>query len=147
MPSTDNSKSIQPRVRVGGSESGLGYIAIAVGWLVPGAGHLMMGQRKRGAIFLLAIHTLFFIGLLVGGVRALDRPRQRLWTYSQFMAGWPMLAGAQIRGRVYPADAPHPVGFSPLLQEVATAYCGLAGMLNLLALTDLFMVVTQEPPL
>lgn len=147
LPITDNSESIQPRVSVGGSKSGMGYIALAVGWLIPGAGHLIMGQRKRGVIFLVAIHTLFFMGLLVGGVRALDRPRQRLWTYSQYMAGWPMLAGAQIRGRVYPADAPHPVGFSPLLQEVATAYCGLAGMLNLLVLTDLFMVVTQEPPL
>lgn len=145
MPSTDNSKSIQPRVIVGDSKSGMGYIAIAVGWLVPGAGHLMIGQRKRGAIFLLAIHTLFFIGLLCGGVRALDRPRQRLWSYSQYMAGWPMLVGAHIRASVYPPKSPHPLGFSPLLQEVATAYCGLAGMLNLLVLVDLFMIVSQEP--
>ncbi len=144
MPLTSANSNVSANPPV--ASSGFGYLAIAIGWLVPGVGHLMIGQRRRGLIFLLAIHALFFMGLLVGGVRALDRPRQRLWSYSQYMAGWPMIVGSHIRTAVYPPSAPHPNGFSPLLQEVATAYCGLAGMLNLLVLTDLFMVVTEESP-
>jgi len=33
----------------------------------------------------------------------------------------------------------HPPDFAPLVQEVATTFCGVAGMLNLLVLVDLFM--------
>ncbi|HZL34154.1 MAG TPA: DUF6677 family protein [Tepidisphaeraceae bacterium] len=48
-------------------------IALA-GWLVPGAGYLLLGQRARGLTVGITIIVLFFLGLLVGGVRALDVP-------------------------------------------------------------------------
>ncbi len=128
--------------RTGGEARG--YLAIAVGWLIPGAGHWMVGDRRRGLIFTIAIHTLFIGGILLGGVRALNRPRQRLWDYSQYLAGWPMLIGSRLRSEYFPSGSRHPSGFAPLVQEVATAYCGLAGMLNLLVLVDLFMLVSGE---
>lgn len=112
----------------------------------------MLGDRKRGVIFLVFIHLLFFAGLFLGGIRALDRPRQQLWDYAQMVAGWPSLVGNALRPQVVKADVAvikknhgqsqklhHPPGFAPLIQEVATTYCGVAGMLNLLVLIDLFM--------
>ncbi len=134
------------------------YIALVLGWLVPGAGHIMLGDRKRGIIFLVFIHLLFFAGLLLGGIRALDRPRQQLWDYAQMAAGWPSLVGDMVRPQVVKDDVAvirdssgklkklhHPPGFAPLVQEVATTFCGVAGMLNLLVLIDLFMwVATGE---
>jgi hypothetical protein len=38
-----------------------------VSWLIPGAGHLLQGRRQKGAIFLVALPTMFFIGLLLDG--------------------------------------------------------------------------------
>lgn len=128
------------------------YVVLALAWLVPGLGHIIMGDRKRGWLFLIAIHLLFFIGLLLGGIRALDRPRQQLWDYAQMAAGWPSLVGNYMRPTVIKDDVAvirgsdgklkklhHPPGFAPLVQEVATTFCGVAGMLNLLVLVDLFM--------
>ena len=128
------------------------YIVLAIAWLIPGAGHIIMGDRKRGWIFLIAIHFLFFAGLLLGGIRALDRPRQQLWDYAQMAAGWPTVVGDLMRPQVIKNDVAvirgsngkpeklhHPPGFAPLVQEVATTFCGVAGMLNLLVLVDLFM--------
>ncbi|MGC8551441.1 MAG: DUF6677 family protein [Phycisphaerae bacterium] len=149
------------------STGGRDYAALMLGWLVPGLGHYLVGDRKRALIFAVAIHLLFFMGLLLGGVRALDRPRQPLWDYSQYAAGWPTLVGVAIRNRVDPAlvptrrvnslgqtvtqmlpppDAGRPVGFAPIIQGIATAYCGLAGWLNLLVLVDLFMRVSEPSP-
>lgn len=112
----------------------------------------MLGDRRRGMIFLIFIHLLFFAGLLLGGIRALDRPRQQLWDYAQMGAGWPSLVGDMVRPQVVKNDVAvirgssgklkklhHPPGFAPLVQEVATTFCGVAGMLNLLVLIDLFM--------
>lgn len=48
-------------------------VALA-GWLVPGAGYLLIGQRARGLTVGLTIITLFILGLLIGGVRALEVP-------------------------------------------------------------------------
>ncbi|HWI19969.1 MAG TPA: DUF6677 family protein [Vicinamibacterales bacterium] len=38
-----------------------------VSWLVPGAGHLMLGRRNKGLIFLVALPLMFAIGLALEG--------------------------------------------------------------------------------
>lgn len=49
--------------------------AIAViSWILPGAGHFIVGERARGMVVGITILVLYFSGLLVGGVRALEVP-------------------------------------------------------------------------
>ncbi len=36
-------------------------------WLVPGAGHLMLGRREKGIIFFVALVAMFAIGLVLNG--------------------------------------------------------------------------------
>ena len=36
-------------------------------WAVPGAGHLWLGRRQKGFVFLLALPAMFVIGLLLHG--------------------------------------------------------------------------------
>ena len=43
-------------------------------WLVPGAGYWVIGQRARALTTGVTIVALFVLGLLVGGVRALEVP-------------------------------------------------------------------------
>ncbi|MGC9261173.1 MAG: DUF6677 family protein [Phycisphaerae bacterium] len=124
----------------------IGYVALVAGWFIPGLGHWLIGRKKHAKIFALGIHGLFFMGLLLGGLPALNRPRQRLWDYAQYLAGWPAVVGDMAKTHYYPPKSHHPPGFAPLIQEVATAYCGLAGMLNLLVLVDLFMHISDPVP-
>ena len=42
-------------------------IAPAVGWLIPGAGHLIQRRWVRGALLLISIGSLFILGLLMQG--------------------------------------------------------------------------------
>ena len=42
-------------------------IAPAVGWLIPGAGHLIQRRWVRGALLLISIVSLFILGLLMQG--------------------------------------------------------------------------------
>ena len=121
-----------------------GYIAVALGWFIPGAGHWLMGDYKRGILFGVSIHALFLSGLLLGGVLVLNRPDEQLWNYSEMMAGWPTIVGNRIKTAEFPPDADHPSGYSPMLEDAATAYCGVAGMLNLLVLIDLFLIVSGD---
>jgi uncharacterized protein DUF6677 len=36
-------------------------------WMVPGAGHLWLGHRQKGVVFLIALSLMFAIGLLLNG--------------------------------------------------------------------------------
>jgi hypothetical protein len=36
-------------------------------WLVPGAGHLWLGRRQKGLVFLLALPLMFLTGILLRG--------------------------------------------------------------------------------
>lgn len=43
-------------------------------WLLPGGGYFLIGQRARGLTIGVTVVALFTVGLLVGGVRALEVP-------------------------------------------------------------------------
>jgi hypothetical protein len=49
-------------------------VVALVSWLVPGAGYVLLGQRARGLTIGVTIVALFALGLLIGGVRALEVP-------------------------------------------------------------------------
>ena len=42
-------------------------IAAALGWLIPGAGHIIQKRWIRGALLLISIGTLFVLGLMMQG--------------------------------------------------------------------------------
>jgi hypothetical protein len=45
----------------------MAVIAPAVGWLIPGAGHIIQKRWIRGALLLLSIGSMFVLGLLMQG--------------------------------------------------------------------------------
>jgi hypothetical protein len=42
-------------------------LACAAAWLVPGAGHFMVGQSRRAVVFFVALTGMYVIGLALGG--------------------------------------------------------------------------------
>ena len=47
--------------------STMAVIAPAVGWLVPGLGHIVQRRWVRGALLLVSVFALFFLGLAMQG--------------------------------------------------------------------------------
>ena len=48
-------------------------VALA-GWLMPGAGYWLIGQRARGTVVCVTIIVLYLLGLLIAGARVIDVP-------------------------------------------------------------------------
>ena len=78
----------------------MGYLALVLAWAFPGLGHLLLGEKARGIIFAVTIHGLFAAGMLLGGIRAINPPDQAIWTYTQFLTGWPMLVANRVEHNV-----------------------------------------------
>ena len=49
-------------------------IVAVAGWLLPGSGYVLLGQRTRGLTVGITIISLFLFGLLIAGVRVIEVP-------------------------------------------------------------------------
>jgi hypothetical protein len=49
------------------SSPGFAYSALIVGWLVPGAGHLMTGRWVRALLLFVSIAAMFWLGIAMQG--------------------------------------------------------------------------------
>ncbi len=63
------------------------------GLLLPGLGHVLLGQPRRGVAIALGVLGLFFGGLLLGGIDTIDSREDRLWFYVHAFVG-PLAFGA-----------------------------------------------------
>lgn len=131
-------------------------------WLVPGAGHLLIGQTRRGIVFAVTIATLLISGLLIGGLGCIDAQRNPLWFYAQVLAG-PIPIAVNLTRRHLEQRMPTPTD-KPLWAEsesddqpavpfiaafdrsadIGTLYCAVAGLLNLLVMIDLLASTDQR---
>jgi hypothetical protein len=114
-------------------------VALA-GWLVPGAGYWLIGQRSRALISGITILILFILGCLIGGMKVIDPASsysnlfraimQKPWFVAQILAGPITLISALI------AKGPQFVVSHVRVNEIGTLYTAVAGMLNLLVIID-----------
>ena len=62
-----NSTTEKPKAAEAQPASMMAVLAPAVGWLIPGAGHIMQKRWIRGALLFVSIMTLFLLGLAMQG--------------------------------------------------------------------------------
>jgi hypothetical protein len=62
-PTTVKAKAVEPAQPA----SMMSVIAPAIGWLIPGAGHIIQRRWIRGALLLVSIGTLYVLGLMMQG--------------------------------------------------------------------------------
>lgn len=49
------------------AEPGTLALVCVAGWLIPGAGHLWLGRRSKGIVFLIVLSAMFVVGLWLEG--------------------------------------------------------------------------------
>ena len=104
-------------------------------WVLPGLGHIFVGQRRRGLILLVAMALTFWTGVAIGGVQSTIKPRERkTWFFAQLFAGSHTLAAytwGRARHQAHPDER---AGFNE--EDVAVIYTGVVGLLNILVILD-----------
>ncbi len=121
-------------------------IAIGVlAWLVPGAGHFAIGERKRGVIIFVAIFLTFLIGLYVGSVGVVDPVTAKPWYIAQvmnsptvFLLGDHVADAHRLAEIEHEPDLAYPV--YGRAGEIGQIYTSIAGLLNLLCIVNAIYV-------
>jgi hypothetical protein len=134
------------------------WLAGVLGWVLPGLGHLLIGERWRALTIFLAIGGMFLGGLFVGGVRVIDLPgyvegertltrdgrwtlvaspvgslTRSLWFVPQALAGPATFVAGY--GGVIAANNEFQKP-TARLGDIGVLYVAVAGMMNLVALLD-----------
>ena len=63
------------------------FIAGALAWLIPGAGHVYLKRTLRGIIICICINGLFWTGVAFGGIFTVEPISQRWWFAAQMCTG------------------------------------------------------------
>jgi hypothetical protein len=113
------------------TQSGWLVLLCLAGWVVPGAGHLWLGRRAKGLIFLVALPLMFTIGLAIHGrLFPFDthEPLVALAALADIAIGAPYFIASTLgygHGEV-----------TAVTYEHGNAFVIVAGLLNLLVLID-----------
>ena len=114
-------------------------IAGLLSWILPGLGHLFLGDKARGITCLITVTATFWTGVAIGGVRSTVDPQERkLWFVAQLGTGGNTLAAYAIHRGLRAKDTPDtPKFFGHWASiDVGVHYTGVAGLLNLLVMFD-----------
>ncbi|MBA7621498.1 hypothetical protein ES703_28862 [subsurface metagenome] len=98
-------------------------------WLVPGAGHFVLKEKKRAIIIFATIVLTFCVGIYAGSIGVIDPFRAWWWYVAQIMNS-PMVA---VLGHLTAGGA-YPVYGRP--NEIGQIYTSIAGLLNLLCIVN-----------
>jgi hypothetical protein len=104
-----------------------------VGWLVPGAGHFMLGQTRKALVFFVLLTAMYVIGLAVGGRLfpfESGEPLVFLAALAEWAAALPRLAamvGGFGQGQVTAAT-----------YEYGNTFIIASGLLNTLVMLDIY---------
>jgi hypothetical protein len=117
------------------AQSGGLVLLCLASWAIPGAGHLWLGRRGKGLVFLVALPLMFAIGLAIHG---------RLFPFdmSEPLVGLAAIADLGIGLTYFVAAA---LGFGAgdvraVTYEYGNAFLIVAGLLNLLVVIDAYDV-------
>jgi hypothetical protein len=105
------------------------YLAVALAWLVPGAGHALLGRRGRGLAFLVIVLATIGLGWFLQGelYRNVSQPLETLATLACAGMGIPyfLLYGVGYTGNIDSAG-----------YEYGKAFVLTAGLMNILLILD-----------
>ncbi len=130
-----------------------------LGYLLPGLGHFVRGERWRGVAIFAGVMWLFLCGLVVGGIDVFDHIDNKWWFLGQAGAGLPAFAADLAKQRLKVVDpvtgqrrlptprearlrtgdpAAKPPASESLAhaEEIGSLFGALAGMLNILCVVD-----------
>jgi hypothetical protein len=121
--------------------SAMSVVAPAIGWLIPGAGHMIQRRWLRGLLLMVSVGTLFILGLLMEG--RVYRPNSGdILDILGFIGD----IGA---GGLYIVTRAMDWGQGAMAHATAdygTKYIIVAGLLNLISVADAYHIAIGKKP-
>jgi hypothetical protein len=112
-------------------------VAAALTWILPGAGHVVAGQKSKGLLMGAAVLLTFALGLVMSMGHGVDRAHYAAWWIGQSLCG-----GGVVFASLFTA----PMMFSefPEYMDLGVALCTVAGFMNVIVMVNAYTVAEQS---
>ena len=128
-------------------DHGLLMVIVALAaWAIPGAGHVIIKERKRGIVIFVTITLTFLAGLYVSSIAVIDRVGAKPWYMAQMMTSPAVGLVGYVTENTVTVDEQTGekkrvyVCYGRSL-DVGQIYTSVAGMLNLLCIISAVYMV------
>ncbi len=98
-------------------------------WIVPGAGHLILGKNRHAIVIFVTLALTLGAGLYIGSIGVINPVGAKPWYVAQVMNTPAVAALGQIT-----RSGEYPVHGRP--NEIGQIYTSIAGLLNLLCIVN-----------
>jgi hypothetical protein len=116
--------------------------AFAAGWLLPGAGHVLLGRWRKGLFFFLVLLATWLFGMWLVGFRPVSWDDNPFYYIGQYGSGATFAASRLLSAeKAFPRPDLHPSWFDPGL-----LYVCVVGLLNGVVMINVFEVKREAPP-
>ena len=105
-------------------------VAFFVGWLIPGAGHVLVGKWKKGLFFFAILGATYLFGMWISGFRPVSFDDNPFYFVGQYGSGLTLLI-AKLRGAEKAIIRP---GLDPSWFDPGLLYVCVVGLLNLVVM-------------
>jgi hypothetical protein len=117
--------------RLPGEKSSLPALALLLGWLIPGAGHLLLGKWIRASLLFISILGMYLIGLGLAGQIYTPNTGDILDILG--FAGQLGMGALYILARIFSWGA---TSYITALGDYGTKFLVVAGLLNIISAID-----------
>lgn len=117
-------------------------IAAIFAWLLPGAGHWCLGERKKGVAFFLILSLTYLMGLWLADFRQIQCDERFYVQIGSFGSAATLVMNAfVITDQTYPANHHPPLWYAP-----GMVYMCVVGLLNILITLSIFSPKSSTTP-
>jgi hypothetical protein len=116
------------------------FLCVVATWIVPGAGHWLLGRRGKALLYftLIAFTYAFGIWLAAGRNVRLDQDTMDLYFFGEsFCGGFTLVAWSLTRGLELTFEQP--------LLDAGLLFSTVAGLLNLCVMVDVYETARPRP--
>jgi hypothetical protein len=106
-------------------------------WLLPGSGHYLSGQQRKGFLLGGAVIAMFALGLFFSAGLAVDRGHHDAYWITQSLFGGGTLLAVLGPAQLEITDA------IPLRYNLGVTLTAIAGLMNLVVMIDAYTVVDR----
>jgi hypothetical protein len=128
-----------------GTEASAGkwIAAVALGWIIPGGGHMLLKRPARGAIILACVASMYLLGLMMRGALFVPKSEDLLTTLIYYGG----FVGNVMSGFLYFLTVS--LGYAQVdmaghVHDYGTKFLVAAGLLNVLGIVDAYEIATGQ---
>lgn len=141
MAKTDTGSTAEQAATPAAPLTAIAVLAPALGWLIPGLGHLIQKRWIRGVLLMVSIVTMFALGLAMEG--KIYQPNTGDLLDILGFVGDLGAGGLYIAGRMF--DWGH-AAITQATADYGTKYIVVAGLLNVMSVVDAYHIAIGKKP-